>query len=347
MSSLNFGTYENQISLLNDSVYGYLLQDDLYAVSTFEANLVKDLYVSNGRNWSQVKQSYVYDDGAWRLSYRKAYRFYIEISSTFTNFDLLTYLRGLSTPWDGVSPIKGIFKITNSAVLGSNATSMPALNISQLPDNSSLVIVNEGSIYGQGGNGGQGAAIDRNGFNGFNGGNSITIEKQLVGSKVYLSTSSSSKIWAGGGGGGGGAYSYEGSVGGSDTRSAGGGGGGGQGYSVSSGGPGGPLPNPSGAFGGRNAAGSPGSNGSFASAGAGGGGGGPSHWGPCAGGSGGNWGTDGATGQAVTAGNQDTNPGIGGKSGFCIDGSSNLIYLNNSPNPVNGYINNDIYKGRI
>lgn len=172
-------------------------------------------------------------------------------------------------------------------------------------------LINNGSIYGVGGNGGAGAAIDSNGSSGTKGGAAI-----CYGRNLYLENYGI--VYGGGGGGGGGAYSYEGSDGGSDTRSAGGGGGGGQGSTGGVGGAGGPLPSPSGAFGGRNAAGSPGSNGSFSGPGLGGGGGGPSNWGPCAGGTGGTWGQPGTAGQAVTAGSQDTNPGQGGPSGEAI-----------------------------
>ena len=172
-------------------------------------------------------------------------------------------------------------------------------------------LINNGSIYGVGGNGGAGAAIDSNGSSGTKGGAAI-----CYGRNLYLENYGI--VYGGGGGGGGGAYSYEGSDGGSDTRSAGGGGGGGQGSTGGVGGVGGPLPPASGAFGGRNAAGSPGSNGSFSGPGSGGGGGGPSNWGPCAGGTGGTWGQPGTAGQAVTAGSQDTQPGSGGPSGEAI-----------------------------
>lgn len=346
MSNLNFGTYDSEnTDVLNDPEYGYLLQDDLFIMDSSQKKVVKDLYVKNGQNWSQVKEAYIYDQGQWKVSYRKAFRFKIDFTDSTMNLNLLTYLRSLSTSWDGVSPIKGIFRITNTGVIGSNNSTIPSLMIPTLPANSSLIIINDGSLYGQGGNGGQGAAIDRNGFSGQNGGDCININIQSQNTRIYYS--GSGLLWAGGGGGGGGAYSYEGSDGGSDTRSAGGGGGGGQGYSTSLGGPGGPLPNPSGAFGGRNAAGSPGSNGGFNSAGNGGGGGGPSNWGPCAGGTGGSWGADGNTGVAVTAGSKDTNPGEGGFAGCIINGINNITFLEEFPSPINGYINNSTYKGRI
>lgn len=369
MSSLNFGTYENQLSLINDSNYGYLLQDDLYINNSSVNNLVKDLYIRNGQNWSQIKESYIYDNGEWKISYRKAYRFYIELDSTVTNLDILSYLRGLSTPWDGISPIKGIFKLTTNAIVGSTSTAQPALNIPVLPNNSSLILVNEGSIYGQGGNGGNANGTDQPGSPGGNGGPAIGVSTQNQNTKIYISTSSGSKVWAGGGGGGGGGYLY--GAGSADDRHGGGGGGGGQGYSVSSAGRGGDV------SGGQSFDGSAGSSGSFSSAGNGGGGG--NGYGHIAGvgGNGGAWGQDGGRGQygridgSITCTQWNNGTGgictsgtsqIGkvqngdrfvipggerGLAGFAINGITNLIYLNNAPILTNGYANTDIFKGRI
>lgn len=348
MSNLNFGTYEDQLSLLNDSTYGYLLQDDLFIRDNLSNKVVKDLYIRNLNTWNQVKETYVYDQGQWKISYRKSYRFYIEISSTLTDFNLSSYLTSLSTPWDGISPVKGILKINSNGVVGSTNSSNAALTIPSLPINSSLVLVNEGSIYGQGGKGGDAP----NGV-GANGGDCIKISSQNSSNKIYYS--GAGKLWAGGGGGGGGSENnlgYNEPFPGGFTRygQGGGGGGGGQGYSTSSGGSGSSPPRNYGN------AGQNGGNGGFSAPGNGGpGGSGNAGTSPerDPGGTGGNgatWGQIGQTAPAGADGPDDSSQyapqgGAGGAGGFIINGS--LISLVTIPTPVNGYLNTTGYKGRF
>lgn len=93
---------------------------------------------------------------------------------------------------------------------------------------SSIVyLINNGNIYGFGGDGGAGAGLNQNGYPGFLGGHAI-----VWGRTTYLENYGT--ILAGGGGGGGGGYAYN---GGPDSRGAGQGGGGGAGFPAGSGGP--------------------------------------------------------------------------------------------------------------
>jgi hypothetical protein len=359
MSNLNFGTYDSEnTDVLNDPEYGYLLQDDLFIMDSSQKKVVKDLYVKNGQNWSQVKEAYIYDQGQWKVSYRKAFRFKIDFTDSTMNLNLLTYLRSLSTPWDGVSPIKGIFRITNTGVIGSNNSTIPSLMIPTLPANSSLIIINDGSLYGQGGNGGNGAnASDLTSTSsvwvGANGGDCLVSVTQHASTKIYYT--GSGKIWAGGGGGGGGAENgpiiYVESSGG-DTRycQGGGGGGGGQGYSTSSGGN---RSNPNRNYGN---AGSSGGNGGFNSFGFGGAGGSgnagtsPEKDPGGTGGNGGAWGQKGQTAPAGSDSGDDNSSyapqgGAGGEGGYIIKGP--IVPLIVVPTPTNGYVDTDLYKGRV
>lgn len=102
-----------------------------------------------------------------------------------------------------------------------------------------FIITGSGSIYGKGGNGGQGANLDDNGDDGQSGGNALTV---TYNSTVFVEQGGI--LAGGGGGGGGGGYQYN---GGPDARGAGQGGGGGAGYPAGLGGGGGFVNN-----GGRN-----------------------------------------------------------------------------------------------
>lgn len=358
MSNLNYGSYDSNLNLLNDSTYGYLLQDDAIISDSGSSKAIKDLYINNGSTWYQVKQAYIYDQGSWKVSYRKAYRFYIEINSNSINIDLATYLKSLSIPWDGISPIKGIFKINSGINLGSTDSTKPSLNISTLPGNSSLVILNEGNIYGQGGNGGNGANASGKtptdpAWVGKNGGSCIVSSSQSSSTKIWYA--GGGILWAGGGGGGGGAENgpvvYVEQSGG-DTKycQGGGGGGGGQGYSISSGGSG---SNPPRNYGN---AGSPGKPGNFSAPGAGGAGGSgnagtsPERDPGGTGGSGGAWGVKGQQAPDLPDGPDDGSGsapagGAGGEAGFILNGP--IISIVSLPSPTNGYVNTSSYKGRL
>jgi hypothetical protein len=165
-----------------------------------------------------------------------------------------------------------------------------------------VAIINNGTIVGRGGTGGQGSRDFSGpalaGFPGTAGGPALLV------SRAITLTNGSGRIAGGGGGGGGGAVGSTG-----EEFPAGGGGGGGIGN-----GPGGP-----GGTGGF-ASGSPGSPGTESSAGGGGPGGGG---GAGPGGTGGGYGSSGSNGTATGPGG---GPSSGGGAGGCIVGNSNITY---------------------
>lgn len=183
----------------------------------------------------------------------------------------------------------------------------------------SITVVNNGNIYGAGGNGGNGAnSTGGNGATGTGGGNSIYVNRPT--------TITNNGIIAGGGGGGGGGaaagatyttgknFTYFGT--------SGGGGGGGAGNNVGSGGTSG-ANDSSGATGG-----SPGSSGTATTGGAGGAGGTSANTNPPN--TGGNGGTGGGSGSAGSKGGDGNVVGVGpvatggsgGAAGNYITGNS-------------------------
>lgn len=127
------------------------------------------------------------------------------------------------------------FTINSGVVLGSNTTSVAALQTGTFPSGSSVTLINNGKIYGMGGAGGRGAdSINvggaQPGGNGQPGGPAISL-----GTSISINNTNGQIFGGGGGGNGGGSAYYD------DGESywgpySGGQGGGGQGYGTSLGG---------------------------------------------------------------------------------------------------------------
>lgn len=214
----------------------------------------------------------------------------IPIATSQSNVDLCTLAGNPTTPGTYV------FTIAPGATVYSTSASQPALTTGNCwPAGSTITIVNNGAIYGRGGDGGSGGGAyvgTRTGAPGASGGTAISLA-------YPISIDNSSGFIFGGGGGGGGAGS-------SVTRGViygGGGGGGGQGAADSIGGSGGsstfaPCPTmPSGGNGTVSGAGTGGFNGT------------------CRVGAGGNGGTWGNSGNAGANGNPASGGGVGGTGG--------------------------------
>jgi len=151
----------------------------------------------------------------------------IEYSGDNTNNDLATDLAA-ATAWDGVGPIEAHFHVLSGARLGATSTGTPGHTIS-LPTGSICHGINDGKIYGKGGNG----AAASNG-SGSSAGHAIQTD-------VPTFIDNANGTVGGGGGGGGSGDSGSCSQGGESACSCttpGGGGGGGAGYTNSSGGSG-------------------------------------------------------------------------------------------------------------
>jgi hypothetical protein len=235
----------------------------------------------------------------------------LTISANTSNYNIYdnrggTYVAGNS---------KVTLTINSGVVVFSTSTGSPALTTgSSWTTGDEITIVNNGTILGRGGTGGNGALTGGTG-----GGGGGALQAQFA-----VSVDNQNRIAGGGGGGGGGASSSVAEE--SGTYSAGGGGGGG-GIGNGTGGSGGSTTGP---FVPGQSNGSAGQSGTLTAAGNGGNGGaypfGPAQPFPGGvGGAGGTYGSSGSTGANAYAGQ---NGGPGGGGGFAISGNSNITWIN-------------------
>lgn len=235
--------------------------------------------------------------------YGKANTFAFTISSNQTNANLRTL--ALAAGWDGAT--RPVATIAAGVYLYATDTATPALTINgSFPAGVSLV--NNGLIYGRGGNAGGGGTGNGSGGSGAGGGNALT-------ASVAVSITNNGTIsgGGGGGGGGGGAYSYDGKF---AVPISGGGGGGGR-------------VNASGASGGQSGS-TTGGNGTAATLTAVGSGGGGGPYSPYYGGSGGAGGNNAASGSSGSNGYGNFGAGsggAGGAGGSAIVGNSNITWV--------------------
>jgi len=242
--------------------------------------------------------------------YGKANQFAFTISSNQTNANLRTL--AVNAGWNQSSKV--VATIDSGVYISSNSTSTPALTIiGSFPG--SVDLINNGTIVGDGGNGGTGGGASGP-IAGGSGGTALEVS-------VAVSITNNGIIAGGGGGGGGGGFSqdYEG------THWAGGGGGGGgrSGLTNSSGGAGGTR----GPYIQEVYPGYAGGAGTINGAGAGGpprqGGGSPPSG---AGGSGGTWGSPGGSGGTGKYQNVPNYPGAaGGAGGKYVTGNANVTWV--------------------
>ena len=247
--------------------------------------------------------------GAISLSnfYGKANEFAFTISSNQADANLRTL--AVNAGWNQSSAVRAT--INSGVQITSNSTGTPALTISgSFPGG--VALVNNGAIYGRGGNAGNGGASFNNNVQD---GNPGSAGGTALSASVAAAVTNNGTIAGGGGGGGGGAgaflFLYEGNY-------ALGGGGGGGGAGVSSGGSGG---------GGQSGGGYPGGPGALTSAGGGGGGGvGPGNVTAFPLNSGGNGGGNGAAGSNGVSRSPRTG-GAGGAAGAAVSGNANITWV--------------------
>lgn len=256
--------------------------------------------------------------GAISLSsfYGKSNTFAFTISSNQTNANLRTL--AVNAGWNQSSAVEAT--ISGGVYISSNSTGTPALTINgSFPGG--VKLVNNGTIVGMGGNGGNGGyspnlnptVAQLSGSGGSNGGLALAVS-------VALTITNNGTIAGGGGGGGGGGGNYN-YFGKGYNYGAGGGGGGGRSSNAanSSGGVRYATSWAGGATAGAgtvSAAGSP-------TAGSTGPGGGVAG----SGGAGGGWGTSGSSGAAASNGTTRGNGGSGGSGGGAVSGNSNITWL--------------------
>lgn len=218
----------------------------------------------------------------------------LTIASNTQNYDVYTQASASPSYVAGVTDLT--VTVNPGIVVGSSTTGSYAMSVpSAFTSGDTVTIVNNGTVIGRGGNGGNAGpryTLNLDGTTGGTGGNALYANYTTV-------FTNNGTLSGAGGGGGGGRFGYGGA----------GGGGGGAGNTAGSGGAGSPAPLP----------GYPGASGTLTS----GGGGGASYPGPPGpGGAGGGQGANGGNG----GGSQWGPGGVGGTRGFYLVGSSNVTF---------------------
>ena len=241
--------------------------------------------------------------------YGKANQFAFTISSNTTDANLRTL--ALAAGWNGTSQV--VATIGSGVYVYSTSTATPALTINgSFPGG--VQLINNGNIYGWGGNGGNGGGYGGNYYGastGATGGNAVT-------ASVAVTITNSGIISGGGGGGGGGGYAQYndgkfisalgGGGGGGGRVNAGGGGGGGGG---------GVQPRP----------GTAGTSASLTTNGTGGAGGTTAGYYGGTGGAGGNNAASGSSGNSGVANHSQSGGAGGGAGGSAVSGNSNITWV--------------------
>lgn len=235
--------------------------------------------------------------------YGKANQFSFTISSNQTNANLRTL--AINAGWNQSSKV--VATINSGVYLSSNDTNVDALTINgSFPGG--VQLINNGTIVGRGGAGGNGqGAPYTGGSNGGAGGRALNVATAV--------TITNNGTIAGGGGGGAGGYGYYYLTGGKDSVSYNYGGGGGGGGKSS-------MTNSTGGSGGTaggatfNYPGAGGNGGTISAIGSGGSGG-AGFYANHMGGNGGQWGAAGVS----------TNVLYGGAGGAAVSGNSNITWL--------------------
>jgi hypothetical protein len=157
---------------------------------------VKTLHVRDAGAWKQVKTAFIRDGGVWKVAFRPTIS--LTIAADTTNYNIRN--AATAAGWNGVDPVRVELTINPGIYVGSSSTATPALDTGIFPSGSEILITNNGTIIGRGGNGGAGGSAYGAGITaGAAGG---------AGGPALKATSSCAVInngtIAGGGGGGGG-----------------------------------------------------------------------------------------------------------------------------------------------
>lgn len=240
----------------------------------------------------------------------KTFNFTDTIAATTTYYNVSD--KAAAAGWNVTDRLRATITVNSGVVVGSTSSPGNAFEVEFLPVGSTVYLINNGTIIGKGGAGGNGATSTVSPTVGGNGGTAIY-------TKHAMSITNNGIIAAGGGGGGGGQFRQTpvtttfGTV---FCNAGGGGGGAGRGYTGSSGGTGGTSSSNADCLPASNA--SPGGSSSSSSAGAGGAGG------VSAGSSGG---TGGNGGNSVAGGAGGLSGAAGGLPGYYIDGLAHVTMI--------------------
>jgi hypothetical protein len=273
-------------------------------------------------NESAVRTLFAVPSGAISMSngYGKSNR--ISIAATISS-DTANYTVNTAKASGYIAGVTDFTLTINSGVfVFSGSTGSYAMTVdTSWAAGDTVTIVNNGTIVGRGGGGGGGGGGSQyaGGSPGGGGGPALLVQRAITMNNL-------NRIAGGGGGGGGqGTLNY--------TKGGGYYGGGGGGGGIGNGSAGGGGGNPEGAF-----LGIPGTAGTLTSAGNGGRSQACGPGGSNTGGAGGGYGSSGAAGFTGSSCSDNNGPmGSGGSGGVCIQGNSNITYINTGTR--NGTVN--------
>lgn len=163
-------------------------QNDL-RVKVYRTPTQAELLIGISDPWRKVSVVWRHLQGNWRPFIPT---YFVTISAgTMYNFNLKSWLIN-NTPWDEITPVAVDIRIQEGAIIGSQSPSIPAFEVSELPQQSEVYLTNAGEIFGAGGRGGS--------PNGQQGGTAIYTRYEMT-----FENLSTGRV-RGGGGGGGSAY---------------------------------------------------------------------------------------------------------------------------------------------
>jgi hypothetical protein len=316
-NTIVFSSMDSTVNKISFPVTGMVNGTSYFARVRYKANN------GNTSDWSPVST----------FTTAQATTLALTVSANVNNYNMRS--AALSAGWNGILPLKLTVTVNNGVVIGSSTVAAFAFDTDvNYPVGSELSLINNGTIVGIAGSGGNAAQLTNGApSGGGNGGNALRAQ-------VTLAVTNNGTIAGGGGGGGSGSrgewqtVNYSSS--GGQTAACGGGGGSGAGFATGTGG----ITYANNFAGGgsfaveTNTPATPGASGTANNAGAGGVGG-VSRANVSAstsqysrggnGGSGGGLGLPGAAG-TVGAGSSYT-AGAGGSAGSAVQGASNVAWL--------------------
>lgn len=147
--------------------------------------LTKEVWVNNNGSWVEPSEVYINNNGTWSLSHKVIY-----IAANATDVNLFA-VAGSPT-----SDVRLKVVINSGVIINASSANTPALNITGFNPSSEILLINNGSIIGAGGNGASGSTYGAGFVNSAQtGGTAINCTNRV--------TIQNNGTIAGGGGGGG------------------------------------------------------------------------------------------------------------------------------------------------
>lgn len=147
--------------------------------------LSKDIFVNNNGTWVEPQEVYINNNGTWVLSHKV-----IHIVANATNVNLFSVVGSPS------NAVRLKVFVDSGVTIYSNSALTPALSISGFAPGSEILLINNGSIIGAGGNGGPGSTYGA-GFAGYPQAGGTAID-----AAQYVTIQNNGTLAGGGGGGG-------------------------------------------------------------------------------------------------------------------------------------------------